>query len=431
MTRQSRKQEPEYGAHYSPEVKNVIRLTLAFAEAVGRHQADKADNLVIAPYNAMAAISMAAKGADGKTREELAQALYGVDGGKLDAAAGDYAALNGEILKANKGQVELTTANGVWVNQEIIKLRGDFADDMKKTFDAEISGEDFSNPKTVDKINKWAGDNTNGLIPKVLEELKEDDAAVLASALYFKGQWTHKFDKAQTEDKKYVQDGGAVAKTPTMQRAFSESEGLSFNIGDDYEAVALTYGEKNHKEGKRPSMRIVLVRPTDENVSAREWLAAQADGKVPAWLDASEFNRGQGSVELPRLDIKQTFDLIPAMQDMGVKEAFNKRGADFTKMAERDGEKLFIGKISHDTVFKTDEEGSEAAAVTVVGMVRATSIRMPAPRMDIKLDRSFVFALQDVDSGAVLFVGAVNKPNAEMTPQTARAKARKEPKQAR
>ncbi|MBW7911440.1 MAG: hypothetical protein H3C49_09270, partial [Alphaproteobacteria bacterium] len=146
MTRQSRKQEPEYGAHYSPEVKNVIRLTLAFAEAVGRHQADKADNLVIAPYNAMAAISMAAKGADGKTREELAQALYGVDGGKLDAAAGDYAALNGEILKANKGQVELTTANGVWVNQEIIKLREDFADDMKKTFDAEISGEDFSNP---------------------------------------------------------------------------------------------------------------------------------------------------------------------------------------------------------------------------------------------------------------------------------------------
>jgi len=431
MTRQSRKQEPEYGAHYSPEVKNVIRLTLAFAEAVGRHQADKADNLVIAPYNAMAAISMAAKGADGKTREELAQALYGVDGSKLDAAAGDYAALNGDILKANKGQVELTTANGVWVNQEIIKLRDDFADDMKKTFDAEISGEDFSNPKTVDKINKWAGDNTNGLIPKVLEELKEDDAAVLASALYFKGQWTHKFDKAQTEDKKYVQDGGAVAKTPTMQRAFSESEGLSFNIGDDYEAVALTYGEKNHKEGKRPSMRIVLVRPTDENVSAREWLAAQADGKVPAWLDASEFNRGQGSVELPRLDIKQTFDLIPAMQDMGVKEAFNKRGADFTKMAERDGEKLFIGKISHDTVFKTDEQGSEAAAVTVVGMVRATSIRMPAPRMDIKLDRSFVFALQDVDSGAVLFVGAVNKPNADMTPQTAPAKTRKSPKQGR
>ncbi|MFN7113057.1 MAG: serpin family protein [Alphaproteobacteria bacterium] len=423
--------EVEYGKHYSPEVQNVIRLTLVFAEAVSRHQQDKSDNLVIAPYNAMAAISMAAKGADGKTRDELAQALYGVAGKDLDAAADDYAALNKQVLQANNGQVELTTANGIWVNQDIVTLRDDFADDMKNTFDAEISAENFGDTKTVDKINKWAADNTKGLISKVLQELKEDDAAVLASALYFKGQWTHKFDKSLTEKKDYMQDGGKLAQTPTMQQNFDRRGGLSFNVGDDYEAVSLTYGEKNAKEGKHPSMRIVLVRPSDDNVSARDWLASQADGKIPAWLDADAFHAGVGSVELPRLDIKQNFDLIPAMKDMGVKQAFNERGADFTKMAQQGGEKLFIGKISHDTVFKTDEEGSEAAAVTVVGMVRATSIQMPPPRMDIKLDRSFVFALQDVETGAVLFVGAVNKPNADMQPQAAQDKKSKAAKPAR
>lgn len=421
-------EEAGYGERYSPEVKNVIRLTLAFAEAVGRHQQDKSDNLVIAPYNALAAISMAAKGADGTTREELAQALYGVDAGKLDSAAADYAALNKDVLKANQGQVELTTANGIWVNQEIVKLREDFAADMKDTFDAQISAEDFRDSATVAKINQWASQNTKGLIPKVLDQLQEDDAAVLASALYFKGEWTHKFDKARTEKKDYVQDGGKAAKTPTMQREFSESEGMTLNVGDGYEAVALTYGEKNQKEGKRPTMRIVLVRPADDKVSARDWLAAQAGTKVPAWLDTEAFHRVEGSVELPRLDIKQTFDLIPAMQDMGVKEAFNKRGADFTKMAQADGDKLYIGKISHDTVFKTDEQGSEAAAVTVVGMVRATSIRMPPPRVDIKFDRSFVFALQDIESGAVLFVGAVNKPNDDMQPQAAQENKGKAPK---
>lgn len=420
--------EVEYGKQYKSEVQNVIRLTLAFAEAVGRHQQDKSDNLVLSPYNAMAAISMAAKGADGKTRDELAQALYGADGKALDTVAGDYAKLNKDVLQANKGQVELTTANGIWVNQELVTLREDFADDMKGTFDAEISAENFADKKTVDKINKWAGDNTKGLIPKVLDELKEDDAAVLASALYFKGQWTHKFDKSLTEKKDYVQDGGAVSQTPTMRQDFHRRGELTFNVGDDYEAVALTYGEKNAKEGKQPTMRIVLVRPTDENVSARDWLAAQAGGKIPAWLDDAAFRTAVGSVELPRLDIKQKFDLIPAMEDMGVREAFNKRGADFTKMAQVDGEKLFIGKISHDTVFKTDEEGSEAAAVTVVGMVRATSIQMPPPRMDIKLDRSFVFALQDVESGAVLFIGAVNKPNDDMQPQASQEKKAKAPK---
>ncbi len=82
-----------------------------------------------------------------------------------------------------------------------------------------------------------------------------------------------------------------------------------------------------------------------------------------------------------------------------------------------------IGKISHDTVFKTDEEGSEAAAVTVVGMKRSAAIMPPPlPHLDIKLDRSLVFALQDVKTGAVIFIGAVNKPNDDMKPEAAAKK---------
>ncbi len=417
--------EVEHGAQFTPEVKNVIKLTLAFTKAVGKNQQDKSDNLVVSPYNALAALSMVTKGADGVTREELAKTLFGVKGKDLDKAANDYAALNNEVLAANKGQVELTTANGVWTNQDFMKLKPDFADDLKKTFGAEISAEDFADKATVAKINKWASDNTNGLIPSVLDKLKKDDAAILASALYFKGQWTHKFDKKLTEDKPFALDGNKVNNTPTMHQDFGRRDNFTFNTGDDYQAIALTYGEKNAKDGKQPTMRIILVRPTDDKVSARDWLATQANGSVPEWLDPYAFRNAEGSVELPRLDIKQNFDLIPAMKDMGVKEAFNEQGADFSKMAEKIGKELYIGKISHDTVFKTDEEGSEAAAVTVVGMVRATSIQMPPPRVDLKLDRSFAFALQDIKTGAVLFVGAVNKPNNDLKPAQNAAKAPK------
>lgn len=407
---------PEHGTQFTPEVKNVIKLTLAFTKAVGKNQQDKSDNLVVSPYNALAALSMVTKGADGVTREELAKALFGVKGKDLDKAADDYAALNNEVLAANKGQVELTTANGVWTNRDFMTLKPAFADDLKKTFGAEISAEDFADKATVSRINKWASDNTKGLIPSVLTELKKDDAAILASALYFKGQWTHKFDKKLTEEKPFALDGNKISNTPTMHQDFGRRDNFTFNRGDDYEAVALTYGEKNAKDGKQPTMRIILVRPTDDKVSARDWLASQSNGAVPEWLDPYAFRNAEGSVELPRLDIKQNFDLIPAMKDMGVKEAFNEQGADFSKMAEKIGKELYIGKISHDTVFKTDEEGSEAAAVTVVGMVRATSIQMPPPRIDLKLDRSFGFALQDIKTGAVLFVGAVNKPNNDLKP---------------
>ncbi|TAL30246.1 MAG: serpin family protein [Alphaproteobacteria bacterium] len=413
----------EYGATLKPEVKNVIKLTLAFAKAVGQNQEDKAENLVVSPYNALAALSMVSKGAEGNTREELAQTLYGTDGKSLDKQAGDYAALNEAILKSNKGQMELTTANGVWTNRNLVELKDAFAADLKKTFAAEISGEDFADPATVKKINDWAAKNTNDLITKVLEKLEPQDAAILASALYFKGQWTHKFDKDETETKNFTPDGAKPLETPTMHQNFwgGDNGHLSYLKGKDYDAIAMTYGQEDAEAGKSPTMRIVFARPRDEDTPARDWLAGQAGQGVPAWLDANAFETAIGSVELPRLDIKQRFDLIPALKDMGVKQAFEyaapgKPGADFSGMVKEGGEALAISKVQHDIVFKTDEEGSEAAAVTTIGMSFATSIGPMYPQYDMKLDRSFVFALQDVKSGAVLFVGAVNKPNDDMKP---------------
>ncbi|HYD18308.1 MAG TPA: serpin family protein [Patescibacteria group bacterium] len=415
--------EYEHGAYYKPEVKTSIKLTLAFAKAVGRNQEDQSDNLVVSPYNATAALSMVAKGAVGETRDELAKALFATDGAGLDDAVAAYAKLNTEILKSNAGQVTLTTANGVWTNKDLVTLRDAFAKDLKETMGAEISAEDYANPATVQKINDWAAKNTNGLITKVLEELNPDDAAVLASALHFKGEWTKKFDKALTEDKTFTQDGAAAATTPTMHQDFADEGGFRYQKGKDFEAITMTYGEEKHgrEEWKNPTMRIVLVRPTDDNVSARDFLSSQDAGKIPAWLDAYAFEDAIGSVELPRMDIKQKFDLIPALRELGVDKAFG--GGSFENMVEQGGEKLFVSKVSHDTVFKTDEVGSEAAAVTTAVMT-LESVRMPPVEVDVKLDRSFVFALQDVKTNAVLFIGAVNKPNDDVKPAKApKAKA--------
>jgi serine protease inhibitor len=415
MAKDGVEQEIDHGRYLEPEVQNVIKLTLAFAKAVGAHQADKGDNLVVSPYNAQSCLSMVASGADSLTRDELAKTLFGTDGAGLDKAVADYAALNEKILKANKGQVDLITANGIWTNQDRVTLKTDFADEMKKVFGAEISAENYADPATVDKINGWAAKNTNNLITKVLEELNADDAAVLASSLYFKGKWTTPFDAKLTEDKAFALDGAKKALTPTMHQDVEDDGVMKYSKGKDYEAVTLTYGEQNYEEGKYPSMRLVMVRPTDESVSARDWLSAQANGKVPAWLDPWEYRDAVGSIELPRLDIKQKHDLIPPMQDMGIRQAFEAGAADFTRMIEKDGKHLYVSQVSHDVVFKTDEKGSEAAAVTTAVMTLECA-HAPPQHVDIKLDRSFVFALQDVQTNAVLFIGAVSKPNEDMKP---------------
>lgn len=387
-------------------VDKINSLTLSFAKAVGRHQKDKSDNLVVSPYNALSCLTMVSEGAAGNTRKEMDKALHKAND------AQELSALNEEILNANKGHVDLKTANGVWVNKDILELNETFADDLKKLFGADISAEDFS-PATVNKINTWAGDNTNQLIKKVLDQLDEGDAAVLASALYFKGEWTHKFDKTKTEEKNFTTDDGVSSVTPTMQQWYEKGR-VRHLEGGDYEAIAITYGKEDRGNGVLPTMRLVLVRPSDDAVSARDWLAAQGTGaKMPEWLDAGAFESAKGSVSLPRMDITQKHDLIPALKDMGIKDAFNLGKADFSKMSA-DGKKgLAIGKVSHDVVFKTNEEGSEAAAVTTVVMKR-TSVVRPTPEIDIKFDRSFVFALQDIKTGAVLFIGAVNKPNDDM-----------------
>jgi serine protease inhibitor len=403
---------PQYGSHFKPEVQDTIKLTLAFAKAVGNTQKDKTDNLVVSPYNALAALAMVAKGAEGQTREELARALFNTDAAGLDDAIAKYTALNTEILAANAGQVTVATANAVWTNEKLIKLRQAYADDLKATMGADISEEDFNDPATIKKINEWAANNTNGLIDNIVEKLNPDDAAVLASALYFKGLWTSKFDKKLTKDKAFTGDDALAALTPMMHQGFKD--GLRYSKGDDFEAIALTFGEDNEEQGKTPTMRFILARPTDENVSARDWLAAQSTNEVPAWLDNWSYENAAGTVEMPHMDIKQKHDIIPALQELGVRDAF-KDSADFSNMAEKDGDQFKVGKATQDIALKVDEEGGEGAAVTTVVVVRETCI-FPPKRVDVKFDRSFVLAVQDVKTGAVMFVGAVNKPNEDMKP---------------
>lgn len=406
------------GRNFTSETNTMNKLTLAFAKAAAKNQEDQSDNLIISPYNAAMALSMLAKAADGDTKEELAQTLFGTDSDGLDSAIAQLAQLNTDILDANKDQVELRTANGLWSNDDILTLSQNFAAELKQVFDAEINGESFADPSVPGKINKWASDNTNGLIKDIVDNLTKDDFAILASALYFKGEWTNKFDKDLTEDRGFMTDDGYVSDTPMMKQVFMEEGDVKYLDSDDYEAVSMTYGEKDYQEGKQPTMRMVLIRPKDSSVDARDLMSDQANGTIPTWMEPNAFESVIGNVELPRMDIKQKHDLIPVLNDMGINSVFDEKSADLTKMIEEKGETLYVNKVTHDVVFKTDEEGSEAAAVTTIGVVRATSVmpRMPK-KIDIKFDRSYMFALQDIKTGTILFTGAVNKPNDEMKPR--------------
>lgn len=379
---------------------NANRFTLAMAREALRAQEDKTDNMVISPYNAMTNMALVANGADGATKAEFEKALFGREG-TMEQATAAFTTLNTVLLDNAKGKVDLLTANGIWVNRALAKLSGDYSKMAADKFSAEMSDEDFKDEKTVDKINAWAGENTKGLITKIISKLQDSDAMVLASALYFKGKWTYPFDKGDTTDKKFTRDGGKDITVPMMKHEFSNGD-VRWQEKDGYQAVTMTYGA----EGAVPT-RIVLLRPTDAKLSARDWLAQQ-EGEAPAWLDLYGYEDAAGTVQLPRIELKQHHDLVPVLKSLGIETAFT-GSADFSKMVDKDSQKLFISAVTHDVVFKTDEEGSEAAAVTTTMMAGSAAPREPK-RINIAFDRSFVFALQDTQTGAVFFMGAVNDP---------------------
>ncbi|MDE1152508.1 MAG: serpin family protein [Micavibrio sp.] len=395
----------------APKAVTFNDVTLKMTIAALSHQDDPADNLIISPYNAATAMTLVATGAAGNTKNEFAKALFGNDGDKMAANASAVSVANRLLADSAKDSVELLTASGIWVNKNIATLKDDYAASARRDFGAEISPEDFNDTTVPAKINKWASDNTKGLVDNVIDSLDNNDAIVLSSSLYFKGLWTSKFNKSLTADGDFTADGAQKFKTPMMHQNFTDAGLLKYASGDDYEAIAMTYGPADKR-----AARLILLRPKNAAESAHDWLVKQPTDAAPAWLDAASFAGVKGMVDLPHIDLKQKHDLIPVLEDMGIKDAFTGE-ADFSPMADVKGPGLYISRVSHDVVFKTDEDGSEAAAVTTITMRSLAMVQEPDP-IHISFDRSFVFALQDVSSGSVLFIGVVNKPNAEMKAMT-------------
>ncbi len=376
---------------------NANIVTLKMAQSAIAKQEDKSDNIILSPYNVYTAMALAGSGAVGATHDEFSSALF-QNADIAKEASPRLKELNDIILNANKGHVDLLTANGIWVNKKAATLSDGYISGAKSNFGAEMSTDDFADSATVGKINAWASENTKGLITKVIQQLNPDDAIVLASALYFKGKWVMPFDKKLTEEKTFTVDGGAKFLTPMMHQEYEHAGDIRAMSNEAYEAVSLTYGTEDAQ-----TMRLVLLRPNDAKVSARDFLLTQGDMLMPVWLNDGQYERAMGMVELPHLDIKQHHDLVPVLQNMGIKTAFTP-AADFRHMVDAKTQALFISSVSHDIVFTTMAMAGSAAPA-------------PPKTVNIKFDRSFVFALQDVQTGTVLFIGAVNKPNEKMTPK--------------
>ena len=342
---------------------------------------DESDIVFISPLSASIALSMTAAGAEGATQEEMLRTL-----GFGGLSVKDLNAYNRgiiDLLSSDPEGVELNVANSLWVSDRFT-LKSRYIRTAGSEYSARVSNLDFSDPASPAVINRWCAENTAGRIDKMIENIDPATQMYLLNALYFKGMWTTPFDAANTR-KDIFHGNRRDSEVEFMHRTAS----FPYYIGPEGALLELPYGEG--------SFVMDIFLPA-EGVSAEEF-ASGLDGEALSTLTGL-LQSDRIKVTLPKFKAEYETSLNATLQHLGMRDAFTP-SADFSGMSK---EPLMISEVKQKTFIEVNEEGSEAAAVTSVAVMR-TSLA-PEP-LEFRVDRPFVFLIRERTSGTVLFLGLV------------------------
>jgi serine protease inhibitor len=345
-------------------------------------------NVFLSPAGGALALAMVENGAEGATRRQMAKTLRW-DGFTLSEINQANAALLDRLSNLDP-KIQLRIADGIWAAKEA-PIRPEFVSVNQNSYHAEVATADFGDPATVRQINQWASRQTGGKINDFLEPpLDPGLRLIVLNAIYFKGDWTVPFDKKLSRDLPFTLAGGQSVPRPRMSRfgAFDYYE------DDELQAASLPY------EGGKISMIVFLPRhglgAMVQNLSAETWSRR-----------LKSLSSRKGRVELPRFKLEKKYDFTHALAAMGMPLAFS-READFSGISS---ERLLISWVRQQSYVDVNEEGTEAAAVTGVGIAPAMAApRREPPPFELMVDRPFIVALRENQTGLILFLGAIMDP---------------------
>ncbi|KAM3115820.1 serpin family protein [Phormidesmis sp. 146-33] len=348
---------------------------------------DGKKNVFVSPSSVAIALSMAYNGAGGTTQQAMAKALE-VNGLSLQAVNQANSDLK-QLLQQGDPKVELTIANSLWARQGV-NFKPAFLESNKTFYNAEVTTLDFSSPTAPKTINSWVDRNTRGKISEIVDSIDPDQVMFLVNAIYFKGKWTTEFNKQQTSDRPFSLPNGSQKQHPTMQQ---KGEYRYFET-EQFQAVSLPYGKG------RTSLYVFLPKKGSNLTAFSKTLTAE---NWQTWM--KKFGKREGLIELPRFKMEYEIELKKALSALGMGETFD-RQANFSNLADVP---VKIDEVKHKTFVEVNEEGTEAAAVTSIG-IRTTSVQVDSQPFEMKVDRPFFCAIRDNKTGSILFMGSIVDP---------------------
>lgn len=350
----------------------------------------EAGNFMLSPLSAQVALTMLMNGAREETYNQIHDMLGYPSDWNITEVNQAYRSLASALLQADP-QVALALANAVFY-REHYQVKAPFLSAMQQDFGAHIQSLNFSSPQALGIINGWAADNTHQRIPEVLDVIPNNAVMFLMNALYFKGNWSTMFDASKTAPSSFRLADGSTVQVPVMNGNIAS---LTY-YGDGFRAIEIPYGRKNFS--------MVIMVPEAGLPSFLNGFDGDAWLALTRSLDAAtpeNHEWPQQLVGLPRFGFEYEKILNDQLKALGMTDAFDDGLANLTGIAD---DQLVVSFVKQNTFVEVNEEGTEAAAVTTIGIIRTST---PTPFM---VDRPFVFAIRERTTNTLLFMGQVADP---------------------
>ncbi len=365
------------------------RAQMAFAVNLFKETAQNEENILISPLSVSMALSMTANGANTQTRTEL-ESVLGSSAEDINEYMAYYLT---SIGKQTASRVNI--ANSIWFREdERLTVEESFLDTNSRYYGAEVFASPFDEG-TVQDINGWVNNETDGMIPELVKELSPENMMILINALAFDAKWAEIYEDWQ------IKDGTFTAADGTAQEAEMLHGG-----GDDYYEFDHAVGFSKAYEGY--DFRFVAILP-EEGMTVSEWIAGMDSEAVLTELGDPE-TEYIVTTQTPKFKYETSLTLKDMLSDMGMPTAFDKYNADFSDMAQyTEGGKeypLYISDVIHKTCIDLNETGTRAAAVTAVMMEAGAGYIEDPVYKYITLDRPFVYMIVDRNN-IPLFMGTV------------------------
>jgi serpin B len=351
-----------------------------------------ATNIFISPYSASTVLQMVDNGAAGQTKTEMQQVLGTTD--LPDAVVNQANKDIARSLNSGNTNIILTTANAIWYRQGA-PVKPEFIARNQKFFGSTVAPLNFADPHSVDIINAWANEKTHGKISRIADGMIDPvyTRLFLANAVYFKGKWADPFDAKDTKDRPFHLRGGSQKEVPMM----TQTKTFTYRRGTGYQAVRLPYQDEN--------LAMYVFLP-DTN-SSPEKLLGIMNGDMWQRVTKPGFSEKEGTVVLPKFKLEYSVELKQPLEAMGMRTAFDMEKADFSGIAPQ----LYISAARQKTFVEVKEEGTEAAAVTAIGVGASSALELPPPNpFQMIVDRPFLFLIEDKPTGTILFMGVMFDP---------------------